>query len=88
MPLFACRVASDSGAFQPQRVIQIRVDALELRGPRDQRIRLVGIQHVSHRQPHRIQIVLDAQQLQRIFDGCDPPIRSAACAVPQIALVM
>ena len=49
-----------------QRVVQIEADAIELRRPRDQRIGLAGVQHVAHRERELIQIVLDAQQLQRV----------------------
>ncbi len=50
-----------------QRVVQIRAHALELRRPRRQRVGLIVIQHVAHRQRQRVQIVLDAKQLERIF---------------------
>jgi hypothetical protein len=50
-----------------QRVVQICANALELRGPRRQRIGLIVVQHVAHRQGQRVQIVLDAKQLQRVF---------------------
>ena len=59
-----------------QRVVQIEADAIELRRPGGERIGLVGIEHVAHRQRELIQIVLDAQQLQRV----------AAVAIGQLGL--
>ncbi len=53
--------------FEPERRIQIGAHAVELRGPCDQGVRLAGIQHVAHRQGHGVQIILQAQQLQRIL---------------------
>ena len=53
------------GPLARQRIVQIAADALELRRPRGQRIPGFGIQHVAHRQPQLVQIVLDPQQLQR-----------------------
>ena len=40
-------------SFSLQRVVEIDADALELRRPRRQRIRLVGVEHVAHRQAER-----------------------------------
>ncbi len=53
--------------FQFQAVVQILVNAIELRHPGRQRIRLRGVQHVAHAQGDGIKVVLDAQQLQRVF---------------------
>jgi hypothetical protein len=49
-----------------QRVFQIRADAPELRLPCDERIRLLGVQHVTHSKGEGVQAVLNAQQQQRI----------------------
>jgi hypothetical protein len=51
----------------PQRVGQIQPDALELRGPRGERIAFVGVDHVAHRERGKVQVVLDAEQLQRVL---------------------
>src|SRR5450432_2162219 len=64
-----------------ESIVQIAAHALKLRLPRSQRIRLLiihqtGVEHVAHRDADRIQFVLNAQQLQRVF----------AVAVNQIAL--
>ena len=62
------RAAGDGQAlFDFERGVQVLPDAFELRGPRRQGIALGGIQHVSHGQRDRIEIVLNAQQLQRIL---------------------
>ena len=49
-----------------QRIIQVSTNALKLRRPSHERILVIVVQHVAHRQPELIQVVLDAQQLQRI----------------------
>jgi len=59
-----------------QRIVEIAADALELRRPRRQPVVLLGIQHVAHGEAERVEVVLDAQQLQRI----------AAVAVGQLGL--
>src|ERR1700731_3058527 len=43
------------------------MDAIELRGPCGQGIRLGGVKHVAHGQRDGIQIILNAQKLQGIF---------------------
>ena len=50
-----------------QRVVEVDADALELRRPGRERIRLVAVEHVAHRQAERVEIVLDAQQLERVL---------------------
>ena len=50
-----------------QRVVEISPDALELLGPGHHRVGAIVIQHVAHRQPQLVQIVLNAQELQRIL---------------------
>ena len=50
-----------------QRVVKIGANALKLRRPRRQRVRFVIVKHVAHRQRQQVQIVLNAEQLQRIF---------------------
>ena len=52
--------------FAPERALEIDADAIELRGPRGQRIRLIAVEHVAHRQAERVEIVLDAEQLERV----------------------
>ena len=59
-----------------ERIVQIGSHTLELRRPCRQRIGFFVIQHVAHGQAKRIQVVLDAQQLQGVF----------AVAVHQIVL--
>ena len=49
-----------------QGIVQIEPDAIELRGPGRQRIRLGRVEHVAHGERELIEIVLDAQQLQRV----------------------
>ncbi len=49
-----------------QGIVQIEPDAIELRGPGGERIRLGCIEHVAHRERELIEIVLDAEQLQRV----------------------
>src|SRR5260221_16085 len=53
-------------------VVQIAAHALKLRLPRGQRIGLLvihksGVEHVTHRDADGIQLILNAQQLQRVF---------------------
>ncbi len=52
--------------FLLQRDLQIVADAVELRAPGVERIGITGVKHVSHGQADGIEIVLNAQQLERI----------------------
>ena len=62
------RPARDRHALFPlQRVCQIQPDPIELRGPGRHGVVLVVVQDVSHRERDRVEIVLDAQQLQGVF---------------------
>ena len=63
-----------------ERLVEIAPDARELRRPGHQRIRVVIVQHVPHRQPELIQVVLDAQQLQGILAV---PLHQIALEHPQ-----
>ena len=60
--------ASGSGQFRlpRQRIVEVTAYTLELLGPGRQRIRVVVVQHVPHREPELIQIVLNAKELERI----------------------
>jgi hypothetical protein len=49
-----------------QRCIEVGTDPLELRRPGDDRVGLVGIEHVAHRKRELIQVSLDPEQLQRV----------------------
>ena len=55
------------GFFLFQRYVQIVADAVELRAPSRERVRFAGIEHVTHGQADGVQIILDAQKLQRVF---------------------
>ena len=57
------------GLLLRERVVQIGTDALERRGPGGQRIRLATVQHVAHREAELIEIILNAQQLQRFVSS-------------------
>ena len=46
------------------RVIQITANSLQRRRPRAQRIGLIVVEHVAHRQRNLVQIILDPKQLQ------------------------
>ena len=47
------------------RVVEVLANALELRAPGAQRIRLIDFDHVPHRQRQLVEIVLNTEQLQR-----------------------
>ena len=49
-----------------QRIVEVGTGALKLRRPCGEWIRLVVIEHIAHGERHRMQIVLDAQEEQRI----------------------
>ena len=51
----------------PQTIVQIGPQPLKLRSPGGQWIRLFTVQHVAHRQPQRVEIVLDSEKLKRVF---------------------
>jgi len=53
--------------FPAQGVVQIAMNAFKLSRPRRQRIRFVRVEHIAHGQGERMEIVLDAQQLQRVL---------------------
>jgi hypothetical protein len=53
--------------FNAQGVVEILARAAELPPPRFERIRFVAIDHVAHCQPQRVEVVLDAQELERIL---------------------
>ena len=63
------RAAGAQLRLAPQRVVEIAPDRAETGGPRRQRIRLaaVGVEHVAHREPERVQVVLNPEQLQRVL---------------------
>ncbi len=50
-----------------ERIVEIPADARKLLGPGHHRIRVVVVQHVPHREPEQMQIVLNAQQLEGIL---------------------
>jgi hypothetical protein len=50
----------------PQRILEIEPHALKLAGPGGQWIRFAVVQHVAHREADCIQVVLNAEQLQRV----------------------
>ena len=58
-----------------QRGIEVGADALKLRRPGRQRIRLVAVEHVAHRQAELVQVVLDAEQLERVLPAAVDQIR-------------
>jgi len=53
--------------FQPNGIVQIFANPVELRRPRVERIRLISIQHVAHGEAESAQIVLHAKKLQGIL---------------------
>src|SRR6266705_612636 len=67
--LFLLRGAAGEGQllFVAKGVIQSGTNALELRRPGGERIGLVVIEHVAHRKSERVQVILDAQELQRVL---------------------
>src|SRR5260370_38672986 len=52
--------------LQFQSRVQIFTRSLKLRAPRGERIRFAGIEHVAHGETQRIEIVLQAEKLQRV----------------------
>lgn len=73
-------VAGGSGlgesGFVLDGVFEVGADAFELRDPGDDRVGLGGILHVAHSEAEGVEIVLDAQELERV----------AAVAVDEVAL--
>ena len=53
--------------FQFEGIVQVCADALELRRPSGKRIGLIVVEHVAHSQRQGIQVVLNAQELKRVF---------------------
>ena len=66
LPLFAIAILGRCLRFARKGVLQIRTHPAELPLPGRERIGLAAIQHVAHGQAERVQVVLDAQQEQRI----------------------
>jgi hypothetical protein len=54
------------GGFLLEGVDEIGADAFELRNPGDDGIRFGGILHVAHSQTQGVEIVLDAEELERV----------------------
>ena len=50
-----------------QSVVEISVHAFKLRRPCRERVGFVIVEHVAHGEAERVQIILNAQQLQRVF---------------------
>ena len=48
-------------------IVQISMDALKLCGPRGERVGLIIADHVPHGDSEQVQIILNAQQLQRVL---------------------
>jgi hypothetical protein len=57
-------------------VLEVGTDAFELRNPGDDRIWFAGILHVAHGEAEGVEVVLDAEELERV----------AAVAVDEVAL--
>jgi hypothetical protein len=53
--------------FEPERVLQVGADAIELRDPCGERVAGVVVEHVAHRQRDGIEVVLNPQELQRVL---------------------
>jgi hypothetical protein len=50
--------------FQPESIVKIASNPLELGRPCYERMLLSSIEHISHRQSKRVQIILYSQQLK------------------------
>ena len=57
-------------------VDEVSADAFELRNPGDDGVRLGGVLHVAHGQAERVEVVLDAEEVEGV----------AAIAVDEVAL--
>ena len=84
LPLLGRAAAGADLRFAGQRVVEIAPDPLQRRRPGRERIGLaaLGVEHVAHREPERVQIVLDAQQLQRVLAVA---VGEAGLQLPQAA---
>ena len=58
-----------------QRGIEVGADTLKLRRPGRQRVRLVAVEHVAHRQAELVQVVLHAEQLERVLAAAVDQLR-------------
>ena len=66
LTLLGCLARHGDLALSLQRIVEIGADACELIRPRGQGIRLAAVEHVAHREANLVQVVLNAQQLQRV----------------------
>ena len=66
LPLLGIAIFGRCLRFARNRVFQIRAHPAELPLPRREGIGLAAVQHVAHGQTERIQVVLNAQQEERI----------------------
>ena len=64
-----CAGHVDQRRLARQGVVEVASRAVELRGPRGQRIGPIGIEHVPHGQAELVQVVLHPQQLKGIETG-------------------
>lgn len=74
--LIAGRSGLGQGRFLLKGVDEVGADAFKLRDPGDDGIRLGGILHVAHGEAEGVEIILDAEELERV----------AAIAVDEFAL--
>ena len=72
-----CGVARRQSRFNAQRVVQVHADALELPAPCFERIWLVAVQHVSHRQPQSRSGFAECAEAAASLCGCGPRCASA-----------
>lgn len=57
---------SESG-LEAHGIVEVSADTLELRRPRGQRVGFIAADHVAHGHSKQIEIILDAEQLQRVL---------------------
>ena len=66
-PLVGRAIRNGEALFEFQAGVQVLVNAFELSSPCGKRIGFIGVQHVAHSQRDGVEVVLDTQQLQRVF---------------------
>ena len=66
LALLGRAVRSRELIFFVKSVVEIDAEAAELALPGAERVRLVALQHVAHGEGEGVEVVLDAQQLERV----------------------
>jgi len=65
--LLQCAAGSSKSSLQSHSIVEIGSNSLELGRPGCQRVRFVAADHVAHGNGEQIQIVLNTQELKRVF---------------------